>query len=593
MNHNLTDYRLLTRQFFRLLPYQILLIVLSTVNDIFSSLFASNYIGTDAMSALGLYSPFDAFIIAISLMFIIGSEILCGKFMGKHEIERTGKVFSVDLLMSIVFSIATILFLVLVTIFDWSRVLTPDAAVRASLNRYIMGSVIGIFPTIIGQQFTAFLSLENKTRITTFASVAFLGVTLILDYLFVAVYRMGEFGLALAPSVGMWVFMLIEIQHYFSKNALFKPSLTGLKLRDAWQIVKTGFSGAVIDEYQAALGFILNILIVMYVGSAGLSAYAATQSMMLVVGTVSFGMIQVGRMLMSVSIGEEDRKTLVDVMRVGLCRCIPIITLIAALMIGFAVPLTRLFYRDPADPVYELTVTGFRILPLYIPLSVFRMQFSCYAQSSGKEVLSNILALLEGIVCMAFFSAILIRPMGMNGVYWSYPLTGVVCAIVIVLYSVIMRGSFPKKLEQLMVIPDDFGAPEDARIDISVQSIDEVIMVSRQVIDFCRNRGIDRRTAFFSGLFLEEMAGNVVEHGFTKDRKPHSVDIRVVHKEDNVILRIKDDCIPFDPEERVEILDPSDPVKGAGIRLVYKMAKDIKYQNMLGLNVLTIHILAG
>ncbi len=133
-----------------------------------------------------------------------------------------------------------------------------------------------------------------------------------------------------------------------------------------------------------------------------------------------------------------------------------------------------------------------------------------------------------------------------------------------------------------------FGVGEDARIDISVRQMDQVLTVSQQVIDFCRKRGIDGRTAYFSGLFLEEMAGNVVEHGFHKDSRPHSVDIRVVHKNDDVILRIKDDCIPFDPAERLEIADPKDRAKGVGIRLVYKGAKDIRYQNMLGLNVLTI-----
>jgi len=57
-----------------------------------------------------------------------------------------------------------------------------------------------------------------------------------------------------------------------------------------------------------------------------------------------------------------------------------------------------------------------------------------------------------------------------------------------------------------------------------------------------------------------------------------------------VILRVKDDCIPFNPAERQDIYDPKDRMKGVGIRMVYKGAKDVKYQNILGLNVLTIRI---
>ena len=86
------------------------------------------------------------------------------------------------------------------------------------------------------------------------------------------------------------------------------------------------------------------------------------------------------------------------------------------------------------------------------------------------------------------------------------------------------------------------------------------------------------------------MAGNIVEHGFTKDRKKHSIDIHVVHKDDTIIMRIRDDCVPFNPQERLELTDPKDPMKNVGIRIVYQIAQSIEYQNILGLNVLTIRI---
>ena len=86
------------------------------------------------------------------------------------------------------------------------------------------------------------------------------------------------------------------------------------------------------------------------------------------------------------------------------------------------------------------------------------------------------------------------------------------------------------------------------------------------------------------------MAGNVVEHGFTKDKKKHTADIRIIHKKEEVLLGIKDDCIPFDPAERKDIIDPEDPTKNIGIRLVCSMAEKIEYRNIPGLNILTIHI---
>ena len=127
-------------------------------------------------------------------------------------------------------------------------------------------------------------------------------------------------------------------------------------------------------------------------------------------------------------------------------------------------------------------------------------------------------------------------------------------------------------------------------MDLSVCTTEEVLQVSRQVQAFCLERGVSRRGSYLAGLALEEMAGNVVEHGFTKDRKAHSVDIRVSHKKGGVILRIRDDCVPFDPGERRAMAESEDPAKNIGIRMIYQIARDIQYQNILGMNALTIRL---
>ena len=84
-------------------------------------------------------------------------------------------------------------------------------------------------------------------------------------------------------------------------------------------------------------------------------------------------------------------------------------------------------------------------------------------------------------------------------------------------------------MDDLLALPDTFGAASENRLDITVRNMTEVEAVSEAVIKFCRQHGMDRRKTFFSGLALEEMAGNVVSHGFRKDRKKnHSADIRVI-----------------------------------------------------------------
>ena len=89
---------------------------------------------------------------------------------------------------------------------------------------------------------------------------------------------------------------------------------------------------------------------------------------------------------------------------------------------------------------------------------------------------------------------------------------------------------------------------------------------------------------------VEEMAGNIVSHGLRKDSKRHSADLRIAYKGDELILRIKDDCVPFDLTERQKIMDPEDITKNIGIRMVTSLARDIRYQNILGMNALTVRL---
>ena len=225
-----------------------------------------------------------------------------------------------------------------------------------------------------------------------------------------------------------------------------------------------------------------------------------------------------------------------------------------------------------------------------MPLSLITMHMICYSQVTNKKLLMQLLPLLDGLVCVTGFTALLISRMGMTGVYLAFILNGMVCLLAALLYAAFVRHSFPRNVEELLALPESFGVKASDRIDISVTSLEEVTSVSCQVMDFCLGHGVDRRRACFSGLCLEEMAGNVVLHGFHKDRKRHSVDIRVVYKEGEIILRIKDDCKPFDPSEQIKVFDPNDKVKNVGIRLVHGISKQLEYRNMLGLNVLMVRI---
>ena len=185
MNNHAANTKMITKLVFRLLPIQVLLSAVGSVNGIVSSFFASNFVGIDAMSAVGQFAPINMLITSISTILVGGSVILCGKHLGKNEQDMMQNVFSLNLMLSLLISGAFMAIYIVSGLFDLSRVLVKDTAVRAIFNRYLLGQAVGIIPLMLGNSMAAFLSLENKGKKTLIASLVYILVNLLLNYLFV------------------------------------------------------------------------------------------------------------------------------------------------------------------------------------------------------------------------------------------------------------------------------------------------------------------------------------------------------------------------------------------------------------------------
>ena len=585
-----SDHKLWSGLFFRLLPYQVLLLIINAANGIVDTVFASNVIGQDAMTAIGLYSPLNHFLFALSIMLVSGSQLMVGKAMGRNEMDSVEDYFSTDLIISVVFSIIVSVCLIVAALTNATRIFISDPSGLQALNSYLISNAFGIPALVLGQQLFAFLSMENQRKLTMIASLMCFVINTITDWLFLVVLKMGTFGLGLGTSVATWVFCLIMLRYYIAGRSGMKFSLRAFSLKDSFIIMKKGYSGAISRFVEMFRCVIVNALLLKFVGQVGISAFAAVNSVMAVFWPVTFGMVAVTRMLLSITIGEEDRKSLADIMKIALVEGGILQIAVTALIIFLAVPFTQLFYHIPTEPVYMMTMTGFRMMPLCMPLAVLSLTFVCYAQATDKRFLATVLPIVDGMVGVVACSLLLIPLLHMNGLYISNILNGFICLGILLWYVKKHIGKSPKNIEDILMIPDDFGAGESDRIDIEVKEVGTVNTVSEQVIAFCRDHGIDQRRSNFAGLALEEMAGNVVEHGFTKDKKKHVVDMRVVHKGGDIILRILDNCRAFDPLERIKNFNEGDQFANVGIRLVNSISKDVQYQNLLGMNVLTIRI---
>ncbi len=241
-----------------------------------------------------------------------------------------------------------------------------------------------------------------------------------------------------------------------------------------------------------------------------------------------------------------------------------------------------------------------------MPFSVVCVYFASYTQIIRKKLFSVVLPLVDGFFGVVCFSFLLIPVMKMNGLYFANILNGVVCMILITAFAVKDIKRFPRNMEDILALPENFGVREEEFMEVSVRDESDVSAISYQIEEFCLSRGVDKRRAMLSGLAMEEMAGNVVTHGFRSDNKHHSADIRVTCKGDDVILRLRDNCAAFNPMDRMKLVNPEDMAKNAGLRvlletakhveyhiginLAFRISREVQYKNLLGLNVLMIRI---
>ena len=334
----------------------------------------------------------------------------------------------------------------------------------------------------------------------------------------------------------------------------------------------------------------LNRVILRYGGEVGLSSRA---SMGMVAGffvALGVGGGTVIRMLASVYVGEEDKDSIKHLIRLSLTKMMAMMFALMVFMILISGPMATIFFPDKASEVYILTRQQFMIYALALPMILLVQIQTNYLQATGNNLAVHASSIVDGYFSVVIPSLILAPVMGALGVWWATPIGIVITVLVYPIYACIYWRHIPKNVDEWLLFKDGFGVKDEDRLCINVESIEDVIGSSEQIQNFVLNKGYAKRTAYFSSLAMEEMSGNIVNHGFNADEKKHDMDVRVVSMKDGIMLRIKDNCKPFNPVEMNKLLNPEDPTKNIGIRMVSKLSDEFSYQNMLGLNVLTIKI---
>ena len=612
-----THSEIIPRLYMKLLPIQIILVIIGGLNAIIDNAFASNLIGPGAMAITGLFNPVSNFLNALNVLIFSGAQVLCGKYLGKRMAERTKSIFSLDMITIVIISL--ILTGVCETIPGiLSTALGARDAMVSDLSLYIRGFAIGLPFFCLGTQFTAFLQLEHQEKRSYISIVMMFFLNAFFNWLFIAVFRLGMFGLGLSTSIGNICFFFIQALYYFSGRSVLKFNPASILVSDLKDILINGLPGAASQLCIFIRGIIINRIIQNFVGADGLSAFSAIGAFGCIYWAVPAGVTSAVIVLGSVYVGEEDKDGLKELMKTFLLRGVTIVLTVSVCLSALCIPFTNFFFHDPAAPVYHMTMMGFLLFPLSSPVSAFVVGFSNYYHCQYHETIVRIISVLDGLVGVCLFAILLVPQIGMNGIWIAQILGGFLSVIALFTFVTVYNKKFPFSMDTMMCFPKGFGVPDENRIDLSVHSIDDVINISRSVWAFCESHQIEKRKQNCAALCVEELAGNIVKHGFTEsvrensfspDRVPparfeeaatecgrahhkknHHLDIRVSYVGGEIIISLKDDCVAFNPTEAAGLFDPEDVTHNIGLRIATKISKSMTYQNTFGLNILRIVI---
>ena len=586
---NKSSDKLLSRLFFSILPVQILIFAMGSINTIVDGTMAGRYIDSTAVGVIGLYYSMVNIMTAAGSVLLGGTTVLCGRYMGKGEIRKTEGIFSLNL---------TVTFIVGVILTACSLLVPGPIAVmlgssdelKAKLVQYIVGYAIGIIPMLLAQQIASFLQMERQSTRGYIGVAGMIISNVALDIVLVGVLHMGIWGLALATSFSNLTYFIILAPYYFSKKCQLHYGFKKILWRDLGRLIKIGIPGALLVFCIALRGMVLNRILLKYSGNDGLSAMSSFNMICGFLIAYCLGNGSVVRMLTSVFVGEEDKHSMKKALKLVFTKGLLMSVVFTIFILLIAPFVTSIFFPDNTSNVYKLAYQLLMIYSACIPLILICQIFTNYLQATGHVTFVNIQSVFDGFFSMVIPSIILAPIMGAMGVWLANPIGIVLTILTVPLYNIIFWKRLPRNVDEVMFLRPSFGVAEGDLIDVPISDISDASAASEKIQNFCAEHSMGKKTAYFSALCLEEISTYIVEHGFKADKKKHSLNALSVFKDEKVILRIKDDCQPFDPKDMAYLTSGEDNLDNMGIRMVYDIADEVNYQNMLGMNVLTITI---
>lgn len=384
----------------------------------------SNFLGTDALSAVSIAGPFLAIALAIGTMIATGGCALVSGRMGEGQMEKARQNFSFFMLFSVAIST---LFCVLAILFRRPILyaMGADEALYHLCEAYAVPIFLLIPFAMVSIVLQIFFVAAGRPGLGFGLSIAGGVTNIVLDYVLLAVFPLGVAGAAYASAAGYFLQSVIGVVFFLvnRKGSLYfvRPKFDGRALGKA---CSNGMSEMVGMLAVTVTMIAMNVILMRLVGSDGVAAAAIILSAQTILSAGYAGYVQGIAPVVSYHFGAENLSELKRLTRAALKTVAGMSLLTFAIAFPLARPIALLFAENSA-PVTEMAVRGTYIFAAAFLLMGFNLFASGFFTALNDGKTSAILSLFRTLIFLILPLLIHPRLWGVDGVWISMPVAEV------------------------------------------------------------------------------------------------------------------------------------------------------------------------
>ena len=530
----------------------------TSIGSLIDGVIIGQCLGVDSVTAFGIISPLMFVFALIGSIVSSGSRNRFTRIMGEGKIEKARGVFSLACILSV--GIALLLMLIVLC---FSRSISEMLGARGNAanilpkaQAYLIGVAIGLPAMNAVRTLSAYMTIDSDKKLTIISTVVMTIANILMD-LFVAFVIHGDtLEMGITTSLGYYIAFVVLLLHFRKKDIMLKFSFKNIQWKESFEIIKTGLPVGVCRTSNTIRSAIMNNLLAITASAGAVAAYTVHRSADGFLNPITIGMADTVALISGILIGEQNRPKMKTLLFSSVQATL-IITVGISILAFFLAPVFAGLYIKDDPTALEFAVRSVRCYAIGMPFYGLNLIYQNYLQGIGKSVLSSVSGfLLEGALLV--LSAVIMLPIFKQEAIWfAFPVTQVLMfayfGIIIFVENRRMKNYKLDLWNRVILLPKTFDVPDEDRLDTTVYNLDEVMNLKEKAWDFCTEKGCDNRRRYVIALCVEELARNIVQHGF-KENKKNCIDLRIIKKDENYIVRIRDNCVLFNPKKELQLI---------------------------------------